>query len=414
MTQSALPLPIAPRVGTFTALRQTNFRLYFIGQIISMSGTWMQTVAQGYLVFSLTRSEAWLGVVACAAGLPMLFIAPLGGVVVERMPRRRLLMITAAIQMSLALILAGLVFTETVAIWHIVVLALALGTTNAFDAPARQTFISDLVGRELLISGIAMNSLIINGSRMVGPAIAGLFLTTFGPAWCFLINGISFLAVLAMLAILRLPPNTAPRKESRPLEELRSGVRYARQEPVVRAILLLAVTGGLFGWSIVALFPAFSDVVLHSPEEGLAVVAATNGLGAVLAGVLVAWMGQTFGRGRVISVAAVAVAVTMGIFASTRTIPAAAVMSTVLGFGLLSYFVTLNMTIQTTIPNDFRARVMSLYTLCIIGLNPFGALLMGAVAGVIGTAAAFGINAVCFGVIALAVLVKSPDLRRVK
>lgn len=410
MAQSTLPLNAPPSVGTFTALREANFRLYFIGQLISMSGTWMQTVAQGYLVFSLTRSELWLGVVACAAGLPMLFVAPLGGVVVEWVPRRRLLMVTATVQMLLAFILAALVFADHVQIWHIVTLALLLGTTNAFDAPARQTFISDLVRREVLVSGIAMNSIIINGSRMFGPAIAGLFLTTFGAAWCFLLNGVSFLAVIVMLAAIRLvAPHAA--KHTRPLEELRSGLAYARHEPVVRSILLLAVTGGLFGWSIVALFPAFSDVVLGSPEAGLAAISTMNGLGAVVAGLIVTQLGRKIGRGRVILINAGAVMLTMVVFAATRTVLAAALVSMVLGFTLIAYFVTMNMTIQTTLANEFRGRVMSLYTLCIIGLNPFGALLMGGVAGMIGTPAAFVINALCFGVIAAAVLIRSPELR---
>jgi len=416
MTQTALPLSttVPRKIGTFTALRQANFRLYFIGQLISMSGTWMQAVAQGYLVFSLTKSELWLGIVACAAGAPMLLIAPFGGVLVERMNRRRLLIITQTVQMTLAFILATLVFTDAVQIWHIVTLALLLGTTNAFDAPARQTIISDLVGKDLIVSGIAMNSIIVNGSRVFGPTIAGIFLTTFGPAWCFLLNGLSFLAVIGMLSILQLEGVTVIRAVARPLVQLAEGLRYARQTPVVRGILLMAMNGGFFGWAILTLFPAFSDVVLNSPEKAYAIISAANGLGAVVGGLLVSNVGQKIGRGRLLSISALGAPLFVFLFSRTTIIPLAALMCMMIGFCLIVYFVTLNMTLQTTIPADFRGRILSLYTLCIIGLNPFGALLLGLVAQKIGSPNALAFYACMFVVFSSAVLIKSPALRRLQ
>ncbi|MDX1995308.1 MAG: MFS transporter [bacterium] len=405
---------VAPRVGTFTALRQANFRLYFFGQMVSMSGTWMQQVAQGYLVYQLTQSELWLGIVACAAGIPMLLIAPFAGVFVERMPRRRLLIMTGTVQMCLAFILSALVFSDAVQIWHIVTLALLLGTTNAFDAPARQTIISDLVSREMLISGIAMNSMIINGARVFGPAVAGVFLVRFGPAWCFLLNGLSFLAVIGTLFLLQLDRKPLVSGKARPLEQLREGLSYARHNPIVRSLLLLATVGGFFGWAVIALFPAFADEVLRSPESGYALINTALGVGSVIGGVMSASLGAKLGRGRYIVLMMTASSIAALLFSLTRSVPAAVFMCLFAGYALISYFVSLNMTLQTNIAPEFRGRIMSLYTLCIIGFNPFGALVLGLMAEETGTPFALALFAVAFGLLCGLVLVKSPELRRVR
>src|SRR4051794_30519206 len=194
-----------PNKGTLSALRNANFRLYFFGQMISNSGTWMQNIAQSYLVFLITKSELWLGIVACAAGLPMVLLSPIGGVVVERVPRRTVLLWTQAIQMILAFIMAALTFTNTIQVWHIVVLALLLGMTNAFDTPARQAFVVEIVGRDDMYSGIALNSIMNSLGRVLGPAAGGIALVQFGASWCFLFNGVSFVAVLFSLIIMKVP-----------------------------------------------------------------------------------------------------------------------------------------------------------------------------------------------------------------
>src|SRR5579859_3682164 len=200
------PLAEETRRSMLSALRHRNFQLYFGGQLVSTSGTWMQTVAQSFLVFELTQSELWLGVVACAAGLPALVLSPFAGVIVERSARRRLLIFTQSAQMILAFILSVLTFTNTVQVWHVVVLALLLGVVNSIDAPARQSFVIDMVGREDLSSGIALNSLMFNLSRVVGPTAAGLALATVGTAWCFFLNGVSFLAVIISLFAMHVTP----------------------------------------------------------------------------------------------------------------------------------------------------------------------------------------------------------------
>lgn len=402
----------SPRIGTFEALKTHNFRLYFMGQLVSMSGTWMQNVAQGYLVFRLTKSEFWLGIVACAAGLPLLLISPFAGVIVERMPRRRLMLITQTIQMILAFILAALVFTNAVQIWHIVVLALLLGLTNAFDAPARQTFIGDLISKDLLTSGIAMNSIIVNGSRVLGPAVAGIMLATFGVVWCFFLNGISFLFVIATLFMLHLPAHLRNTQPVHAFTQLLEGLAYVRSHPVVMPLLLLSAAGGFFCWATLSLFPAFSDVVLGSPKEGLAIISAANGLGAVFAGLAISYLGHRFGRGRVLTMIGLLTGMFIALMSRTNTLPGAALMSAGFGFAAIAYFVTINTSIQLLIPNEFRGRVLSIYTLSIIGLNPFGALLLALLAEKVGNPDALAIYGGILFLVCSAVLIKFPQVRR--
>lgn len=410
---SPLPAKSPQRVGTFAALQNSNFRLYFIGQLISTSGTWMQNVAQGYLVFQLTKSEWWVGVVACAVGLPMLFLSPYAGVIIERFPRRRVLMVTQVLQMLLAFILTALVLTNTVQIWHIVGLALLLGLTTAFDAPARQTFISDLVGRDLLPSGIALNSVIVNGSRVFGPTLAGLLLVLLNATWCFFLNGISFIFVIITLVFVRPPVLDQPDKRPGAFTQIKEGLTYVRHNSVVLPLLLLSAIGGILCWSVISQFPAFSAEVMHSPENGLALLSAANGVGAVIAALTISNLARRFGFGRLLTVVTVATAVFIVVFSQTTNLVTGALASAVMGFAVISYFVTINTTIQLNIPDQYRGRVLSLYTLTIIGLNPFGALALGALAEWLTTPYAILIYGVLFGLASITVLIKFPQVRRI-
>jgi MFS family permease len=411
-SSAARPNP-AQRVGTFAALRNPNFRLYFIGQLISTSGTWTQNVAQGYLVFQLTKSEWWVGVIACAVGLPMLFISPYAGVIVEHFPRRKVLMVTQIIQMILAFILTALVLTNAIQIWHIVGLALILGITTAFDAPARQTFISDLVGRDLLPSGIALNSVIVNGSRVFGPTLAGLLLVLLNVTWCFFLNGVSFIFVILTLALVKPPVLDRPDKRPGAFTQIQEGLSYVRRNTVVLPLLLLSSVGGILCWSVISQFPAFADEVMHSPENGLAILSAANGVGAVIAGVTISNLARRFGFGRILSIVTVATAVFMIALSQTTNLVTGALASAALGFAVIAYFVTINTTIQLNIPDQYRGRVLSLYTLTIIGLNPFGALTLGALAEWLATPSAILIYGVLFGIASVAVLIRFPQVREI-
>lgn len=407
----ATPTPAAT-VNTLSALRIPKFRLYFIGQTISISGTWMQTVAQGWLVFHLTQSELWLGLVACAAGLPSLLLSPLGGVVIERVPRRTLLLITQAVQMVLAFILAYLTFTDTVAVWHIMLLAFLLGVSNALDAPTRQAIVVDLVGREHLASGIAMNSMIFNISRVIGPVVAGIVLTQIGPDWCFMLNGLSFVAVIYMLWIIRIDNAPTGTTTLAPLRQLKEGLQYARQHDTIAPLLLLAVAAALFTNNVSTLLPAFADVILHSPADAYSAITIAIGVGAVISSLVLGFAVRRFGRGQVVAVMAVLVSISAFCFSLTTRVELSVAFGVLYGFAIILQFVVVNTLIQNEVPDHFRGRVMSLYTLSWFGIAPFGALLMGGIANIIGTPAAIAIAAVAGGIMSLYVLWRWPAARR--
>lgn len=378
-------------IGTFHAFRNANFRTYFVGQLISISGTWMQNLAQGYLVFQLTRSEAWLGIVACAAGLPIILMSPLTGVLVERFPRRQLLYFTQLCQMIFALLLAYLTASEQVQVWHIVTLALLLGATNAIDVPARWTIVSELVSKEDLRSGIALNSMLNSGARVLGPVVAGLVLVRFGPALCFFLNALSFLAAMTSLTLIRIPFAIPPTRGTDPLAQLRAGFAFVRQDAVVRVLLLLAVIGGVFVIPLLQLMPAFADVVLNSPEEGYAALSAAQGVGSVAAGAAIGLLAGRWGFQRIIPVATVLAGGFMVLLAAQQTVIAAGVISLLVGFFMILQFIAINTTLQLIVPSDYRGRVMALYTLSFTGIAPFGALALGFIAHAIGTPAALAL-----------------------
>ncbi|NDJ87125.1 MAG: MFS transporter, partial [Chloroflexi bacterium] len=246
-----------------SALRHFNFRLYFIGQLISLSGTWMQRVAQGWLVFQLTGSEFALGLVAAAQGFPMLLLIPLGGVVSDRYSRRTILIMSFTVQMLQAILLAILTFAELVEVWHIVALSAALGVATAFEMPARQTFVYDLVGRVDIQSGVALNAITINAANILGPTAAGILLVQIGAAWCFSLNGVTFLASLGALAWMQLAPFSRQMTSTNPWAELVDGLRYAIRHPTIAPLLILGTSNAVFGINVlVTLLPSFADVTL--------------------------------------------------------------------------------------------------------------------------------------------------------
>jgi MFS family permease len=399
----------------FSALRYRNFQLYFGGQLVSTSGTWMQIVAQSALVFALTKSELWLGVVACAGGLPSLLLSPFAGVIVERARRQRILIYTQTVQMLLAFILSALVFAQTVQVWHIVILALLLGTTNAIDAPARQAFVIDMVGREDLPSGIQLNALMFNVSRVIGPSAAGLALATVGVGWCFFLNGASFLAVIISLFIMRVPSGERRIGSISPLTQLKDGVRFARGHSTIAPLLLLATCTSLFASNATTLFPAFAGTVLNSPEQAYAALVTANGIGAVLAATLVTTLGRRLGRGRIATIMSMISCVSLGLLAVTGNpahISPSLFFGLIYGFSLILQFITMNTLLQTEVPNEFRGRVMSLYTLTFFGIAPFGALALGIIAQAIGTPVALLGLAVLGGVSNVLILSRATALRQ--
>src|SRR5258708_1391286 len=279
--------PVSPP-STLAALSEPAFRLYFAGQLISVSGTCMQAIAQQVVIYNLTQSDLALGLVTLAQGLPALLLTPFAGEIVERFPRRQILVATQSVMMVLAFIQAALHFANVLQVWHIVVLSFCLGLANALDAPARQSFVVDLVGRKQMTSGIVLNSIMFNMARVVGPALGGLALGSVGPAWCFFLNGASFLAVLASLIIMRVTADVRPAGRIEIFKPLLDAVRFARSHASLRPLLLLAAVASMFGATFAVLIPAFADRVLHDTTTGTAALATAQGLGAIVAGIVVA------------------------------------------------------------------------------------------------------------------------------
>jgi MFS family permease len=326
-----------------------------------------------------------LGLVACAQGIPALLLTPFAGVIVDSFPRRKILIATQILQMVLAFIMAYLVFANALQVWHIVLLSLGIGVGNAIDAPARQAFMVEMVGKQHLPSGIMMGALMFNSARIIGPAFGGIALEKVGPAWCFFLNGISFLAVLFSLIIMTVPHMRQIVARTSFLGNLQDGLRFVRGHASIRPILLLSVVTSGIGITFMVLNPAFADQVLHETKSGTAALATAQGIGSVLAGVAVARANKIGRRGAVMVTAAVAAPLMVIIFGLTSSYIASLPAIGLSGFFFISQFVLMNTLIQTQVEDDYRGRVLSLYTISFMGLNPLGSLIIGLTAQSIGT-----------------------------
>jgi len=378
---------------TFAALRHRNFQLFVLGQLISSVGTWMQIIAQGWLVYQLSQSELVLGIVGFASALPALFITPWGGVVVDRMPKRTLLIITQTASMIFALILAGLTMAGVVQVWHVVALAVGLGVVNAFDGPARQAFVVEMVGRADLPNAIALNSMTFNGARIFGPAIGGILLASVGAGWCFFWNGLTFLAVIVGLWAMNLPPHQPSTKKVSPWQQLRSGVAYANNIAEVRALLMMAFIISCFGITYSTVLPAFVAKVLQQNATAFGAINTTAGIGAIITAFLIARYGDQGQRGQWLAVSAIAFPVVLSLFAINHFYPLALILGVFLGMGFMSQFTLINTLLQTNISDDMRGRVMSLFAMIYRGVPAIGALAIGFAAEVVGLRPAFFIAA---------------------
>ncbi|MCL4860970.1 MAG: MFS transporter [Caldilineaceae bacterium] len=396
---------------TFSALRHRNFQLFVGGQLISLMGSWMQIIGQGWLVYEISRSEQALGIVGFASAIPALAITPWAGVVLDRVSRRKVMVLTQLGAMSLAFALAGLTFAGVVQVWHVVMLAALLGVVNAFDGPARQAFVVDMVGREDLPNAIAINSMTFNGARIIGPAIGGLLLVTFGAAWCFLLNGITFSATIVGLLLMQLPPHESKPKRASTWEQLRGGVQYVAEDPIMRALLLLALIFSMFGVSYSTVLPAFVDKALQQGADAFGAVNAVLGIGAVAGALLVARYGDQGVRGRWLIATILGFPILLAIFAMNRSYPVTLGLSIFLGIGFMQTFTLLNTLLQTQLADEMRGRVLSLYTLTFFGFMPFGNLAIGWLAERWELSAAILVSALLSFTLALIVIWKTPTLR---
>ena len=402
---SPVPRPAAPRATsgfglsrTFAALQHRNYRLFFIGQLISLTGTWMQNVAERWLVWQLTNSPFKLGVVTFAAGVPVLLFSLWGGLVADRVPKRRLLMMTQTFMMTLALVLAVDVILGTVQWWHVGILAFLLGTANSFDAPARQAFVVEMVGRNDLMNAIALNSALFNSARIIGPALAGVTLAALGTAWCFALNAVSFLAVLIGLALMHVKPYVGAASTESPFVQIREGVTYIWHHPFVRTLIALVAVSNMFALGYMALLPALAQNVLHVGTVGFGFMTTAIGAGALAGALIIASMGDYQRKGLMLTVGNLLFPVMVIALSLSKSFHLTMGFLVVAGLGFMTQNATANTLVQTTVPDGLRGRVMSVYMMVFQGFFPIGSLIAGAVAEGFGVpvGVAFG------GVIALA------------
>src|SRR3954469_2196452 len=395
---------------TFSAFKHRNFRLYFIGQLISFTGTWMTTTAQGWLVYQLTGSKALLGIGAAAASAPMLFFAAWGGWMADRYPKRSVIVVTQICSMILSLAMAVLVWSKVVQSWQIIVLAIFGGITMAFDMPARQSFVVEMTSKEDLMNAISLNSSAFNCARIVGPSIAGLLMAHIGIAACFFVDGISFIPVIAGLLLMRLPKKTAPiESASGPLGQALEGFRYVWLHPRVLTILSLFAVVGIFGWSYSVLMPAFAHDVLHLGANGYGLLMAGSGVGALAGALTVASAGHIIPT-RTMALGGVWIfSVTLALFAYNKNLYLGVFLLAIVAFGIVLYFSTSNTVLQSIVPDEMRGRVMGIWTLIFGGMIPLGSLEAGVMADILGTPATMASGAL---ICALAALVTLNVIRR--
>ncbi|HUS14768.1 MAG TPA: MFS transporter [Chloroflexia bacterium] len=371
----------------FRALRHRNYRLFFFGQLVSLIGTWMQSVAQGWLVLQLAGKDAdlILGLTSALQFAPVLLLSVLGGALADRVPKRKVLIVTQSVMMVLALVMALLNVTHVVQVWHVLVLAALLGVANAIDMPTRQAFVVELVGKEDLMNSIALNSTVFNAARIVGPAIAGLLIATVGVTGCFFLNGVSFVAVIAGLLMMRAPFFTRrpePAKEADAesfLHSIGAGFRYIWATPAVLSMVLLVGAVGTFGLNFGVWLPVMARDVLHVGAEGYGLMMSVMGAGSLVAGLGLAFGGKR-SRKRLAVVAAAAFAVVLGGLAFSTVYPVSLLLLVALGAAMVAFSATANTTVQLTVPDELRGRVMAVYMMVFAGTTPIGALLAGTLA----------------------------------
>ncbi len=365
------------------ALRHRNFQLFFSGQLISLIGTWMQSVAQSWLVYRLTGSALLLGAVGFASQIPVFIFAPLGGIAADRANRRKIVIGTQTASMLLAFVLAGLTLYNKIQVWQIFLLAALLGVVNAFDIPGRQSFLVDMVGKEDLMNAIALNSSMFNGARVIGPAIAGILVAKIGEGWCFFGNAVSYIAVIIGLLLMKVssPPRTI---STSPLEHMMEGFHFVNRTAPIRALLLLLGIVSLVGMPYVVLMPIFADEILHGGARGLGILMGSTGVGALLGALTLAFREGVKGLGRWVAWCCAGFGLSLTVFALSRNFWLSVILLLPVGYMMMLQMACSNTLIQVMVPDELRGRVMAVYSMMFMGMAPIGALLGGAIADHLG------------------------------
>ena len=379
------PAPERSRLhDTIRSLRHRNFQLFFSGQLISLIGTWMQNVAQSWLVYRLTGSSLLLGTVSFAGQIPVFPMAPLAGMMADRWNRRTIVIITQTASMILAFILAALTLTKRITVWEIVLLAALLGVVNAFDIPARQSFLVEMVGREDLMNAIALNSSIFNSARIIGPGIAGILVASIGEGWCFFANAVSYIAVIAGLFMMKIPPRQAEGAIKSAFDHIAEGFRFVRKTAPIRALLLILGLVSLVGMPYTVLMPVFAKNVLHGDATTLGVLGSASGIGALIGALALASRTRVHGLGRWVWIACASFGAFLILFSLSHWYAASALLLVPVGFSLMTQMGATNTLVQSMVPDRLRGRTMAVYSMMFMGMAPLGAILAGAAADRIG------------------------------
>jgi MFS family permease len=380
------------------ALRHRNFQLFFSGQLISLTGTWMQTVAQSWLVYKMTGSGLLLGSIGFASQIPVFLVAPIGGLVADRSNRKHVVIGTQVASMILAFILAALTLTHRIHVWHVFVLAALLGVVNAFDIPGRQSFLVDMVGREDLMNAIALNSSMFNGARVIGPAVAGVLVARLGEGWCFFTNAVSYIAVIAGLLLMRVNAPARAAANVSPFDHIAEGFKFVNRTAPIRALMILLGVVSMTGMPYVVLMPIFADKILHHGGQELASLIGSHDLGAVRLGILMgaAGVGALFGAltlagrsgvkglGHWIATCCAGFGISLILFSFSTSFWLSVFLLLPVGYFVMLQMASSNTLIQVMVPDALRGRAMAVYSMMFMGMAPLGALLGGALSDRLG------------------------------
>ncbi|AZS30334.1 MFS transporter [Butyricimonas faecalis] len=396
----------------FASLKSYNFRLYFGGQCISLIGTWMQQIAMSWLVFRLTGSVLLLATVTFTAQIPILVATPYMSVFVDRFDRRKLLVLTQTLSMIQALLMAILTLTGFVQVWHIMVLSLLIGLINALDNPTRQSFYPSLVSPDKLSNAIALNSAVINGSRLIGPAVGGVLIGLLGEGICFLLNGISYIAVIVALLLMRLPSTRGCTVKQKVLEDMRDGFRYVVRNIPIRTLLLLMSAISFFGLPLMTFIPAYVKTILHGESEMLGLLLSCIGVGSFVAALYLAARKSVLGLGKVVMLSGVLLGIGLSVMAFV-TIPwVAAVLCLPIGFTIIAAVASINTLLQTLSGEDKRGRVMGYMAMAFTGMAPVGSMVLGAIEKWIGLQMIILLSGICCFIAALVFEYYRPLVRK--
>jgi len=396
--------------NTFAGLSYPNYRLWFWGQMISLFGSWMQSTAFAFFIFQLTKSPAYLGYVGFASGVPAWIFSFYGGVAADRFNRRNILYATQTAMMIMAFVLAILTFTDIIKAWHLLIFAFFSGIANAFDAPTRHAFVNELVDKEDLVNAIALNSTMFNTATAVGPALGGITYALFGPAWCFTINGFTFLAVLFNLRKMKLREVKHSHQSVSVFREVADAMNYIRTNNIIRGILIITAMLSMFGMGLVTLFPAWAVDILHGDSTTNGFLQSARGLGAVVFALIIATVNKYIDRGKYLMFSVVTLPIIIFLFSFNRSLLLSLILLVFIGGLIIVQFNLSNGLIQTMVEEKFRGRVLSFYTFTFFALYPLGSLWIGYIAEHFGITTAVLINSIILFLFFILVKIKNPHL----